>query len=286
MNSKFFTEMKVRCTTRKKFRKMKKVFLLMTLLTIAVVIHSQSVTEKLMSVTTSSKSALSLYGQAIKYLDDVRLDKAIETFKKALKQDPDFFMANYQLAFFYLLNRDQDNFDEYAEAAINCKVTLSDAEKLLKDALVRLKKGQSNLIDLGEKLVEMFPNDPNSYSNLIYFQSLAGDSVTMVKTLEKAIKIARNPATFYNQLGYAYLTLKENDKAKEAFDKYIELEPDNPNVYDSKGDYFMFIKKFDKAYESYMKANSMDPSFSHDKADLARKLYESTEGKSLDIISM
>jgi hypothetical protein len=48
----------------------------------------------------------------------------------------------------------------------------------------------------------------------------------------------------------------------------------------------MYIKKYDKAYESYMIANSMDPSFSHDKAELAKQLYEHTEGKQLDIISM
>jgi Tfp pilus assembly protein PilF len=265
---------------------MKKLFLLMTLLSIGVAIHSQTGNEKLMSVTSRSKSALTLYSQAMKYLDEVKLDKALESFKKALKQEPDFFMANYQLAFFYILNRAPDNFDTYADAAINSKAALSDAEDLLKEALVRLKKGQTNVIDLGEKLVTMYPDDPNSYSSLIYFQSLAGDSTRIVETLKKVIKIARNPANFYNQLGYAYLTLKENDKALEAFDKYIELEPENPNVYDSKGDYYMYIRKFDKAYESYMKAYSLDPSFSHDKAELAKKLYESTEGKSLEIISM
>jgi tetratricopeptide (TPR) repeat protein len=239
-----------------------------------------------MTVTTSSKSALSLYNQAMKYLDKVSLDKALETFKKALEQDSDFFMANYQLAFYYLLNRVPDDFDKYADAAINCKTKLSAAEELLKDALVRLNKGQTNLIDLGKRLVEMYPNDPNSYSNLIYFQSLAGDSVSMIETLKKVIKIATNPATFYNQLGYAYLTLEQSDKALEAFDKYIEMEPNSPNVYDSKGDYFMYIRKFDKAYNSYMKAYNIDPAFSRDKAEIASRLYEQTEGKKLDIISM
>ena len=115
---------------------------------------------------------------------------------------------------------------------------------------------------------------------------MQGDSTGMVETLNKAIKIAVNHASFYNQLGYAYLTLKENDKAEEAFNKYIELDPKNPNVYDSKGDFYMYVKKYDKAYESYMIAFSMDSSFSHDKAELAKQLYEHTEGKQLDIISM
>ena len=239
-----------------------------------------------MPVTTNSKSAFSYYNQAMKYFDDVYLNKAIETCKKALDQDPDFFMVNYQLASYYLLNRSGDSFDEYADAAINCKAKLNDAEELLKEALVRLKQGTINVTDLGKKLVEMYPNDPNSYNNLVSFQSLAGDSTGIVETLNKAVKIASNAASFYNQLGYAYLTLKESDKAEVAFDKYIELEPKNPNVYDSKGDYYMYIKKYDKAYESYMTAYSMDSSFSHEKAELAKQLYEQTEGKKLEINSI
>jgi tetratricopeptide (TPR) repeat protein len=265
---------------------MKKYYLLLILLSTGIALFSQTVKEKRMPVTTSNKSALSLYNQGMKYFDDVKLDKALETFKKALDQDPDFFMINYNLAFYYLLNRDRDDFEKYAEAAINCKASLSEAEKLLMEALVRLKNGQTNSIDLGKKLVEMYPNDPGSYNNLVYFQSLAGDSVSVVETLKKAIAIAANPAPFYNQLGYAYLTLKQLDKAQDAFDKYIELDPKNPNAYDSKGDYYMYAKKYDKAYESYMKAYFMDSSFSHDKAEMARQLYERTEGKRLDIITM
>ncbi|MGD0755077.1 MAG: hypothetical protein ABR927_08460 [Bacteroidales bacterium] len=265
---------------------MKRIFLLTMLLITGTLIFSQPANDKFMPVTTNSKSALSLYNHAIKYYDDVNLNKAIETFKKALDQDPDFFMANFQLASYYLLNRSGDNFNEYVDAAINCKTKLSDAEELLKEALSRLKQGQSDVTNLGQKLIEMYPNDPNSYNNLVSFQSLAGDTTGIVETLNKAIKIASNPASFYNQLGYAYLTLKQNDKGEEAFDKYIELEPKNPNVYDSKGDFYMYIKKYDKAYESYMIAYSMDPSFSHDKAEIAKQLYEQTEGKTLDIISM
>jgi tetratricopeptide (TPR) repeat protein len=258
----------------------------MMFLLLGILLYSQSGKEKLMPVTTNSKSALSLYSQAMKYLDAVNLDKAIETFRKVLNQDPDFFMANYQLAFYYLLNRAPDDFDRYSGAAINCKAKLSDAEEHLREALVSVKQGQIDVVEVGKKLVEMYPNDPNAYNNLLYFQSVAGDSTGLVETLNKAIKIAANPASFYNQLGYAYLTLKQSDKAKEAFDKYIELEPKNPNVYDSKGDYYMYIRKYDKAYDSYMKAYSMDPSFSHDKAEMARQLYEKTEGRKLEVISM
>jgi Tfp pilus assembly protein PilF len=265
---------------------MKNFIVLTILLSIGSIMYSQQSKEKMIPITTSSESALSLYRQGMKYLDDVNVNKAVETLKKAIKEDPDFFMANYQLAFFYLMNRQNDEFDTYSEAAVNCKARLSEAEKILKDTLVKLKSGSTNFVDSGKKLVEMYPDDPGAYNNLIYFQTLSGDSTGMVETLNKAIKIASDPAPFYNQLGYAYLALKQNDKAETAFDKYIELDPENPNVYDSKGDYFMYVKKYDKAYYSYLKANSMDQSFSRNKAEMAKQLYEQTTGKQLKIISM
>ena len=265
---------------------MKKLYLIMILLLTGAQLFSQPEKGNTIPVTSNSRSALSYYNQAMKLFEEVKVRDALESFEKALAQDQDFFMANYQLAFYYILNRDGDNFGRYADAAINCKAKLSGAEELLKEAIVRLQQGKTSLSDLGKKLVDMYPNDPNSYNNLVSFQSLAGDSTGMVETLNRAIKIVPNPASFYNQLGYAYLTLKQNEKAEEAFNRYIELEPKNPNVYDSKGDYYMYTKKYDKAYESYMQANSMDPSFSHDKAELAKQLYEQTEGKELKIITM
>jgi Tfp pilus assembly protein PilF len=265
---------------------MKKLFLLMIFLSIGILIFSQPLNGKLIPVTTNSKSALSFYNKAMKYFDDVNVNEALKNFKEALNQDPDFFMVNYQLAFYYLLNRDLEDFKYYADAAINCKAQLSDGEEILKNVLDKVKHGNTDVTDFGKKLVGMYPNDSNSYSNLVYFQSLAGDTVGIVETLKKAIVVSANPAPFYNQLGYAYLTLKQSDKAEEAFDKYIELDPKNPNVYDSKGDYYMFIKKYDRAYESYMKANSIDPSISRDKAEMAKQLYEQTEGKKLEIISI
>jgi Tfp pilus assembly protein PilF len=265
---------------------MKKLIVLIMLLSTGILVSFQLDKGKQMPVTTNSKSALLLYTEAMKYFDDVNLGKALGTFQKAIVADPDFFMANYQMAFYYLLNRSYDDFKKYSDAAINCKEKLSDAEELLRDALSSLKQGRLNVIDVGKKLVDIYPDDPASYNNLVYFQTLASDTVGVVETLKKAITIATKPAPFYNQLGYAYLTLKQTDQAEAAFDKYISLDPKNPNVYDSKGDYYMYVKNYYDAYISYMKANSMDSSFSGDKAEAAKQLYEQTEGKKLEIINM
>jgi tetratricopeptide (TPR) repeat protein len=265
---------------------MKKLLILLVIVSFGIQGNAQSGKARLMPVTTSSKAALSLYKEAKKYFDDVKLDKAVKTFDSALEGDHDFFMANYQLAMYYLMNNAPRDFKNYAEAAIDCRQNLSDGEDLLKDAIKKFVAGDSKVTDIGKKLVELYPDDPESYNDLAYFQSIAGDLEGMIGTLQSAIKVAADPAPFYNQLGYACMALNQGEKAGEAFDKYVELAPDNPNAYDSMGDYYIYVKKYELAYESYMKANSMDPSFSHDKAEAAKQLYEQTEGKPLKIISM
>ena len=265
---------------------MKRLILFLLVLFLVIPLFSQQANGKFMTVTAKSDAALSAYNKAKKYFDDVHIDKALENFKKALTLDPGFFMVNYQLALYSLLNQEEEDFHRFAKTAIDSKSKLSDAEEILKEALVRLDGGSTDVTDAGRKLVSMYPGDPESYNNLVSFQSLARDSAGMVETLEKAVKIASSPAPFYNQLGYVYLTMKQMDKAEAAFEKYIELDPNNPNAYDSKGDFYLYNKQYEKAYYLYLKANRMDPAFSQKKADLARKLYEESEGREMNVISI
>jgi len=266
---------------------MKKEFIIFLICALGLQSFGQSATKDKMPVTTNSKSALAFYNEAMKCFEDVDLTKGRDLLFKSLEEDTDFFMANYQMSLYYSWVGDFDKFFEYAGTAINCKARLSQAEDLLKNALTELKGDlKSDVTGYGMKLVEMYPGDINAYNNLFYFQSFINDVDGELETLNKALKIAGNPAPVYNQLGYVYMSLKQNDKAEAAFDKYIELAPKNPNVYDSKGDYYMNIRNYRKAYESYMKAYLIDSDWSHEKALKAKQLYESTEGKKLEIIPM
>jgi Tfp pilus assembly protein PilF len=217
---------------------MKKLYIIFLICALGLQSYSQSTTKDRMPVTTSSKSALAFYNEAMKYFEDVDLTKGRDLLFKSLEEDPDFFMANYQMSLYYSWMGDFDKFMEYAGAAINCTARLSQAEELLKNAMIRLKGDlKSDVTGYGMKLIEMYPGDINAYNNLFYFQSLINDIDGELETLNKALKIAGNPAPIYNQLGYVHMNLKQNDKAEAAFDKYIELDPKNPNVYDSKGDF-------------------------------------------------
>jgi len=264
---------------------MKRIFVCILISGLGLLSWSQAAKEGKIPVTTASKAALGFYNEAIKWFDKVDLNKGREQLIKALYEDPDFFMANYQMSLYFSWNGNFEKFDEYAGIAENCKAGLSQAEELLKSAISRLRDNpEGDVTEVGKKLVEMYPGDINAYNHLMYFQSFINDVQGQLETITRALKIDGNQPSLYNQLGYLYMSLKQNDKAEAAFDKYIELDPKNPNVYDSKGDYFLNNKEYLKAYESYMKAYRIDSAWGYEKAQKAKQLYEMTEGKSLQIV--
>ncbi len=255
---------------------MKRLLVLFLVLTMGSLSYSQLAKKDKMPLTTSSKAALATYNEAFRYFEDVDLEKGVELLKKSLTEDPDFFMANYNLALWYMGN--DEKFKSYGNAAVNCKAKLSEAEKLIKGTLVTLlEKKDADVTDVGKKLVAMYPKDISVYYILLNYQNIAGDVNGYHETLLKALENTPNPAPVYNMLGYSFMRLNQNDKAEEAFNKYIELAPDNPNVYDSKGDYFMNVKEYKKAYDAYMKSNSLNPAWGLTKAQKAKHIFEIEE---------
>ena len=231
-----------------------------------------------MPITTKSESAIELYNEGIIAGEKVYIGKAMDLFKQALTEDPNFFMASYSLATYYLYFENEEEFQKYAEKALQSEVELSKGEELLKTMLEKLLADpKADVTEIGKNLVEMYPDDYQVYFQLALSQIIVNDYQSVVETYTKALEIAENPALIYNMLGYAYMELEQFDDAESALDKYIELEPNTPNPYDSKGDYFMKIEDYGKAHESYMNAHEIDTLWSYDKAMKAKTLYDSLQ---------
>ncbi len=239
---------------------------------------NQCAKENKMTVTTNSESAKELYDEAGTAWEDYYISQFEKLTLEALKEDPDFFMANYQLTWYYHYFKNEDKFKEYGEAAVNCKAKLSNGELLLKDAVSKLlEDSNADLTDIGKQLIKMYPNDVDAYSLLSWYQFMTEDAEGHLGTLKSMLEITDKPAPVYNLLGYTYMTLENNEEAQIAFDKYIELAPNLPNSYDSKGDYFMNIKDYTNAYEMFMKAHEIDSLWSFKKAMKAKAMADSLE---------
>jgi Tfp pilus assembly protein PilF len=254
-------------------KKIKKTFLVIFVLLTSWFISSAQ-NEKI-PVTSSSEKAVQLYQKAWTEMENAEIAKAHQLLEDALKEDPEFFMGHFMLAFNNLYFGNLDVFKAHAEKALNSKAALSKGEMLLKTALRRMNKNpKADVTDVGENLVKIYPSDEVAYFMLASFQGVVNDLKGSAETYKKLLEIAKNKGPVYNMLGYTYLRMNDYPSAKKAFDKYIELVPDHPNPYDSKGDYFMAVKDYENAYNSFMKAYELDNAWSHQKAMKAKELME------------
>src|SRR5512138_2646874 len=256
---------------------MKKIFVAGCIVALCLQEVCQAQGDKMIPITSSSPKAVTLYNEAVNALQDVYVARFDELIKKAIKEDPDFFMANYLLAMVSLnFYNDDAQFLKYAENAINSKAKLNSGEALIRQILEKMQKDRNaDIRGLCEKIIDQYPKDINGYYELVGYYGRIKDTENQIKILKTAAANVGYPAPVYNQLGYLYLNLNKIDKTAAAFDKYIELAPRTPNPYDSKGDFYMAVKDYKKAYEYYMKANKIDTSWSYKKAQEAKAKSDS-----------
>lgn len=234
---------------------------------------SRAVNKDVMNLTAHSDKALDLYNQA--YANAFRileLDKAVALYEKAIAEDPDFFMAYYQLATYHLFHGNDREFENNARAAIQISSRLSSGERIQKKVLEKwLADQESNVSNLGQQLVQMFPNDPDAYMNLGYYEYMAEQYPEAIEAFERAESLGLKKSAYCGpklaivplcMLGYTYLNTGQVDKARESFDRYIQRYPDDQNPYDCKADYFIYIGDYKSAAASYLKAYQMDTTHS------------------------
>ena len=242
---------------------------------------STKIEDEAMKVTSKSEKAIELYENAYQIAYRVLdLDKAVSIYNEAIQEDPNFFMAYYQLATFYLFHKNDKEFVENAKAAIECNLALSDGEKIQKKILEKwLNDRNADASELGIQLVNLYPDDPDSYLNLGFIYYMNKDYPNAIKAFEKSMNMEDRGDLYCGpklaivpicMLGYSYLLSNQLEQTKISFDKYITMFPNDQNPYDCKADYFMATKEYNKAYESYMKAYSMDTTY---KGFLQRALY-------------
>ncbi len=228
--------------------------------------------EEAMKATSDSEKAIELYKSAYELAYGVlELDKAVSIYEKAIQEDSNFFMAYYQLATYHLFHKNNDEFKKTAKAAIDCDIKFSEGENVQKKILeMWLNDRVSDASVLGKQLIELYPNDPDSYLNLGYIYYLNKDYSNAIDVFEKSISMENIGELYCGpklaivpicMLGYSYLVSDQLDKAKESFDKYISQFPEEQNPYDCKADYFMAVQNYENAYDSYIKAYNIDTTY-------------------------
>ena len=148
-------------------------------------------------------------------------DRAIDLYQRALKIDPDFVLARYDLAVTY---RGMGEIDK----------AIAEYEKVLKinprfpEALSNLggqyfRKGNvKQAVAHFQKAIEVYPNFIQALSNLGAALNKLGHSKQALPHLKKALSLDPEFAVAYFNLGNAHFALEQMDAAETAFNNAVE----------------------------------------------------------------
>ena len=142
-----------------------------------------------------NKKAMRQYVEGMSFLEKGKTDKAIKYLEKAIKVEPSFYMAYYQLGKIYI---DKKNIEK--------------AEYMLK------------------KVVEINPNFLPVYLDLgvLYLETRQSNSA--INAFEKIIELDPNNFDAHYNLGNLYAEIGELNRAKKEFENAAIIIPDNEDV--------------------------------------------------------
>ena len=231
--------------------------------------------EYFLPVSTDSEAAKQYYHDALFSAHHADISSYNQSIKKAVNEDPEFFMAHAHFALGMAGMDQPDLFNEHASKALSISESrLNPAEKSMPKALLILKKDpKGDLSAVMNELEASYPEVPQVYDiGLFVNYWISKDYKAAVENGKKLVKLSPKHGGGYNMLGYAHMEAGDMKSAKSAFKKYIKHARNEANAYDSMGEYYMNVKDYKNSAKYYQKATDMGMEDSRERAEEAKRM--------------
>lgn len=182
--------------------------------------------------TTISLEAWKAYTQAQKLDVLGKYDEAIEEYRRAIAEDPDFGRAYSGLAAIYANRGQVQEAEKYYQMAMTRIDRMSDREKYrTRGGYYLMKKNHLKAIEEYTALVEKFPADSAGHSMLAYAYFLGRDMSKAVEEGRYAVELF--PKKFTTRINLAWYAIAASDfeLAEQEAQKALELNPSFEKAY-------------------------------------------------------
>jgi tetratricopeptide (TPR) repeat protein len=231
------------------------------------------------AAATRNKLSETLTAKADALLENKQTDTAIETYKNALKNNPQNTNAKLGLSEAYIIKGDetlQANGREEAKSFYQEAVKADDSNYAsfakLGQLLEDMKLRDDALVNY-EKALKINPSAAELYTPVanIYYQK---DDYALAETyLTKAETNSANNAETVFLRGLLHFKRNENEKALAAFDKAVSLDSNLIEAFLYQAEVYDRLNKDKEAIAAYRKTVELDPKFIEAWFDLAVANY-------------
>lgn len=139
--------------------------------------------------TTNKEKALDKGKEAIKLMDNGKLDESIKLLEEAQKLDPDDINYPYELGYAYYVKKDYKKASKYLESILKHKDINDRVYQLLGNTYDNLGKGDK-AIETYEAGLKLFPKSGNLYLEMGVMQMGKKDYNKALSYYEKGIEVA------------------------------------------------------------------------------------------------
>jgi tetratricopeptide (TPR) repeat protein len=214
-----------------------------------------------------------------RYFEGAKYPEAAIEYTNAIKIDPNYGEAHYQLAETYIkLQKQQLAYQELMRTVE------------LQPENYQARIGLANLLILGHDfqqaqeqttlLLQKRPNDPAVHSAVSGLLLAQGNLPGAIDEIQKAVALDPNRSDLHLELAMLQLRNNQPDAAETNFKRVIELDPRETKAQLLLGTFYQSRNRFAEAEQQFRRAMSLDPTNPEPLAPLAG-LY-SAEGKRAD----
>jgi len=194
----------------------------------------------------------------VAYYELGRYSEAVESFKQAIRINPDYAEAHYNLGVaYYKLGRYSEAVEAYKQA-IRINPDYAEAHYNLGVAYGVLGR-HSEAVEAFKQAIRINPDYAEAHCNLGVSYGKLGRYSEAVEAYKQAIRINPDYAEAHNNLGATYCELVRYSEAVEPFKQAIRINPDFSKAHLGLGVAYGELGRYSEAVEAYKHAIRINP---------------------------
>jgi spermidine synthase len=220
-------------------------------------IQIQTIQDKIELVPDKAASYFYLAGL---YDDQGMLDKAIDSYSKALQIRPDSAEAHYNLGVVFIRGRRYDQAIRHFAEALRINTGLAKAHYNMGLALTRQGRLDEAVTHYIEAL-RINPHNVDAHYNLGGLFMQQGKPEKAIVHYTEALQITPNSADLHNNLGYALALQGKLAEAVQHYTEALQIEHNLANTHNNLGSVLVRQGKLDEAIKHFTEALRINPNF-------------------------